>query len=223
MSKIGHLVKVHKTVSILLGMALCVVFYSAYVVIDAYARTPAIIARVTTADKLPLSLEDFPDGYLDSLLKVEDPGFYSHHGIDLTTPGAGYTTITQALVKQLYFEHFRPGLAKAKQSLIAMVLDRRVDKRTQLRIFVNTVYMGSPNGEDLHGFSDAARIYYGKDFKAISSDEYLALVAMIIGPDGFNVIKHPEKNAERVKRIKHLLEGHCQPAGNSDVYLEACK
>ena len=216
-------VRRHRLLSILLGVIALAAFYSIWVVAQAYMETPAIIARATAPDKTPLRLEDFPPDYLDALLKVEDPSFYSHHGVDLMTPGAGYTTITQALVKQLYFEHFKPGFAKLKQSLIALVLDRRVDKSTQLRIFVNLVYMGGLGSVDIHGFSDAARFYYGKEFKEMSRDEYLALVAMIIGPDGFSVKEHPEKNAERVRRIKRLLDGQCSPAGNSDVYLEACK
>ena len=48
------------------------------------------------------------------LLKVQDPGFYSHHGIDLTTPGAGLTTITQALVKKALFQAFQIWIQKAQ-------------------------------------------------------------------------------------------------------------
>jgi hypothetical protein len=45
------------------------------------------------------------------LIKVQDPGFYGHNGIDLSTPGAGLTTITQAIVKKLYFDGFKPLIA----------------------------------------------------------------------------------------------------------------
>lgn len=37
------------------------------------------------------------------LVLVQDLGFHQHKGIDLWTPGAGLTTITQAIVKKLYF------------------------------------------------------------------------------------------------------------------------
>jgi membrane carboxypeptidase/penicillin-binding protein len=66
--------------------------------------------------------EQFPEGWLQALLTVEDPHFYTHDGIDASTPGAGITTITQGLVKLYYFHPFKPGIAKLRQSLIALVL-----------------------------------------------------------------------------------------------------
>ena len=200
-----------------------IILYYVAVVIKAYIETPKIISQILASDKMVLRLEDFPDDYLRVLLTVEDPNFYSHHGVDLLTPGAGITTVTQGIVKYHYFEHFKPGVAKLKQSLIALVLNGRVDKTTQLRIFVNTIYMGTVDERRVSGLSDAARVYYGKDFSELSRDEYLSLVAMIVGPDGFNVRKHPAENAERVGRIKRLLNRECQPVNNGDVYYEACR
>src|SRR5687768_2515105 len=78
---------------------------SVFVMAAAYRATPGVVALAQTR-ALPLRLEDFPPGYLDILLAVEDPGFYTHPGVDLITPGAGFTTITQGLVKQLFFGSF---------------------------------------------------------------------------------------------------------------------
>ena len=57
------------------------------------------------------------------LLIVEDPTFETHEGIDLTTPGAGITTITQSLSKRLAFDDFQPGIAKLRQTAYAMSLE----------------------------------------------------------------------------------------------------
>lgn len=215
--------KKHKIATVALTLFGLIILYYVSVVIKAYIETPKIISKILASDKMVLRLEDFPDDYLHILLTVEDPNFYSHNGVDLSTPGAGITTVTQGIVKYHYFEHFKPGIAKLKQSLMALVLNARVDKNTQLRIFVNTIYMGTLNEQRISGFSDAARVYYGKNFSKLSRDEYLSLVAMIVGPDGFNVQKHPAENAERMRRIKRLLNGECQPIDNGDVYYEACK
>jgi len=197
--------------------------YSLFVVVKAYIETPAIISSALASNKMTLRLEDFSEEHLNDLLAVEDPGFYSHHGVDVWTPGAGYTTITQGLVKQLYFEHFTPGLSKLKQTLIALVLDRRVDKKTQLLLFINSVYLGNVNGRDVNGFGDGAQVYFGKNFSELTRDEYLSLVAMIVAPNEYNVMKQPEQNSERVRRIKRLLAGECKPLGFRDVYYEGCK
>ena len=56
------------------------------------------------------------------LLRVQDPAFYKHNGVDLKTKGAGLTTVTQSLAKRLAFESFKPGLNKIKQTTYAMSL-----------------------------------------------------------------------------------------------------
>ena len=95
--------------------------YEAFAVARAQARTPAVFAPY--ADR-PLSLEAFGKRRTAMLLAVEDPEFWTHRGVDYATPGQGRTTMTQGLVKFLYFDHFQPGFAKIEQSLIAWaVLD----------------------------------------------------------------------------------------------------
>ncbi len=163
----------------------------------------------------PLTLADLTPRQRGILLKVQDPAFYSHGGVDLTTPGAGLTTITQALVKILYFEKFHPGVAKIRQTLIAAyALDPLVGKDEQLRLFINLIGLG----EGTHGFEEGARHYFGKDFRGLDEDQYLALVAMIIAPRNFSLSQHPERNRERVARIKRLVAGEYQPKGLCDLY-----
>jgi len=206
-----------------LAPVLTLTLYSAWIVADASRKTPQIMEQARRQYWTPLRPGDLSSERLHMLLAVEDPGFYSHHGVDLTTPGAGYTTITQALVKQLYFAHFRPGLAKWKQSLIALVFDRQVSKQDQLHLYLNSVYLGNWQGREIHGFDAAARAYFNKPFAQLSDEEYLALVAMVVGPNEFHVRSHPERNADRVARIQRLLSGACKPAGMSDVFYENCR
>ncbi|KPU27133.1 hypothetical protein TR13x_06760 [Caloranaerobacter sp. TR13] len=156
---------------------------------------------------------------MDILLKVEDPNFYNHKGIDFKTPGAGITTITQGLVKKFYFENFRPGIAKIKQTLIArFALNPLVSKDDQLKLFINYVYLGKLDGNPIYGFANASERYFGKPFSQLSEEEYISLVAMIIAPNKFNVIKNPEANSNRVERIKLLIRGEYVPKGLMDLY-----
>ncbi len=207
---------------ILLGVLVVIMGYYACVMIDGYMRTPALVAARMAGVEPALAADQLSAEYLHILLTVEDPEFFSHPGVDLSTPGAGLTTITQGLAKGLYFEQFQPGLAKLKQSLLSLVLNHRVDKWTQLDLFINTVYLGSDSGRTIEGFPAAARHYFNKEFFELTQKEYIALVAMIIGPNALSVSHHPEKNAERVRRIEQLLRGECQPAGLNDVYYQQC-
>lgn len=215
--------KKKRLVIVILVIVFIPVIYYGTVMTSAYFQSLSIVSQELQSGKIVLKLEDISSEYQEILLKVEDPAFYLHNGIDLSTPGAGYTTITQALVKQYFFEKFHPGLAKIKQTLIAWVFNKRVDKQTQLLLFINNVYLGTVQGQDINGLEQGAKIYYGKSFKQLTKDEYISLVAMIIAPNEFSVKNKLTKNQDRVKRIKLLLEGKCQPTSFKDVYYEQCK
>ena len=205
-----------------LGVLAFVVCYYLIIMIKGYAQTPELIAAHIANADMALTVEQLSEEQVRILLAVEDPNFYSHRGVDLSTPGAGLTTITQALAKRLYFASFQPGLAKIKQSLLALVLNQRMNKWAQLDLFINTAYFGEHEGEAVNGFTAAARAYFNKEFAALARAEYLALVAALIAPNDLSPAARPEQNAQRVRRLERLLRGECKPAGLRDVYYEGC-
>lgn len=192
-----------------------VVVYYAWEVGRARQFTEDTVLPAARAAHYPISVSDLTPHRLDILLKVEDPRFFQHRGVDLSTPGAGITTITQALVKQLYFEKFSPGIAKIRQTLIAaFALNPLMPKEEQLRLFLNTAYLG----RDVKGFEQAAHTYFDKSFRELTDDEYTSIVAMLIAPEVFNVRTAPALNAERVVRIRKLVSGEYVPRGLFDLY-----
>ena len=203
---------------ILIGLGavvLVTVGHYSVAVYNARKYTRAVIVPRIESEPMPLEVTDLSERELQILLAVEDPAFYEHGGVDFRTPGAGITTITQGLVKQLYFEKFKPGVAKLRQTLIAaFALDPLVPKDDQLRLFINRCYLG----KGTQGFEEAARAYYDKPFASLTEDEYISLVAMIIAPRTFNLERYPERNAERVRRIKKLVAGEYVPKGVMDLF-----
>ena len=191
-----------------------VLYYTAEV-IEAREHTRTAVADALADPDNILSLDDLSEERLSMLLAVEDPAFFSHHGVDLRTPGAGLTTITQSLVKIFYFDGFKPGIRKIRQTLIArFALDPLVSKEDQLVLFLN--YIGL--GKGTRGFAEASEYYFNKTFADLTDDEYLALVAMLIAPATFNVEDYPERNARRVSRIEAVIEGEYIPKGLCDLY-----
>lgn len=205
---------------LLLALALLLVGYETVAVLRARARTPAILAahgdRTVTVATLPARR-------VAMLLRVEDPGFLTHKGVDFSTPGAGATTITQGLVKRLYFERFEPGFAKIEQSLIAwLALHPAASKREQLDLMLNYAWFGSVGGRPVIGFARAAQAFHRRPLSALSDREYLSLVAMLIAPLDLNPVRRPAANAARVRRIGALLAKRCVPRDHDDVWLEGC-
>lgn len=185
-------------------------------------KTLTIFAPFVEPSEGLLAWTDLSLRQQEILLTVEDPNFWSHKGIDTRTPGAGITTITQAVVKRLYFENFTKGpLNKLRQSRIAQNrVHPNVAKETQLNAFLNIAYFGHRQGVEIVGFEAAAQHFFYKPINALEEREYVLLVGLLIGPNRWK--PGTEDGEERADRIERLLAGGCEPKKNRDVYFEAC-
>lgn len=157
---------------------------------------------------------------LSILVKVQDPTFYNHSGIEWPSP-LTTTTITQSLVKRLFFEKFTKGFKKIEQTLIArFIVNPNIDKNTQLIAFMSTAYLGNKNGVQIYGFKQGSRAWFNKDIHDLSNDEYLTLVAMLPAPN----LNKPDtqKSIERINMIKNVLNGKCQYTHVSQIQLSHC-
>jgi monofunctional glycosyltransferase len=197
------------------ALVLCLVAFEGYAVWT---------ARLTLQDRLaPFRLMDIAlsEEQMDAIVRVQDPAFYSHGGIEWPSP-LTRTTLTQSLVKRLFFEQFRPGLHKLEQTLIAaLVVDRNVSKDLQLRIFARTAYFGHRKGQAVIGFEQAAKVWFGSRLDALSRDQFLALLAMLPAPN--TLAPGSAQSMERVERIKRLLDGKCTHTEVADMGLEQCR
>ena len=180
--------------------------------------TPALVQKAWERYGRHLKYTDLSLRKRNILLAVEDPAFFQHHGVDLNTPGAGMTTITQGLVKLLYFPAgFKQGISKIRQTLIAQyALDVLVSKNEQLDLLLNIVYMGhNKEGKPIHGFTNAAQSYFGKDFGDLSDVEFQSLVAMLIAPN--QLAPGTPAHAERMRHIDAYLSGAYHPISVLDI------
>lgn len=190
---------------------------------DARAATPDLALRADALIAAGRAGADLGFDRKEILLKVEDPAFYTHVGFDLTTPGAGITTITQSLSKRVGFEEFIPGIRKLRQTGYAVGLERGLTKPQILALFLDTVEMGrGPDGDWKTGLWVASEAHFGAAPSEISEEDFIRMVAVMIAPSDLALAEADERLVERVKRIKRLLEGACVPTGNSDVWLDGC-
>jgi membrane carboxypeptidase/penicillin-binding protein len=158
------------------------------------------------------------------LIAVEDPTFWTNNGIDLSSPGAGFTTLSQGLGKSILFAHFTPGLAKPELMLLTrFALIPTVSKRDILRAVLASAYFGNDGRGPIHGFPEASRRFFGKEVDQLDDREFLSLIAMLPSPNRLDPLRHARENAERLDRIERMLAGRCRALDNSDVQLEGCR
>jgi hypothetical protein len=206
--------KTLKNTSIVLAVFLLIVIsYYSLLVVD-YRRQTAELFAAALGNQPQLSLSgDLNDWQMNAFLVVQDPDFFSHGGTNFS--GGTMTTITQALAKSLYFDDFKPGLAKIKQSLLArFALDPVISKDDQLSLFLSSVYLGRAAGDvQVSGFRQGAQAFYGKSIKELTREEFLSLLAALPAPNRLNPFVSPEQNTRRTREIAALLAGRCEPAG----------
>lgn len=182
----------------------------------ARAETTTLVRQAFDNFGRRIALKDLPPARIDLLLKIEDPKFKTHRGVDLATPGAGMTTITQGLAKLLYYPGgFQQGIAKIRQTLVAeYALDNLISKDEQLELYLNATFFGTVDGRPIHGLVAAADTYFRKSYRDLTDDEFIALIGMTISPE---TLKPGTANsATRVARIKRFLAGDVVPASVLD-------
>lgn len=209
-----------KTRGIILALLLLIGSISLYYSLEVFKGRKATLDIVNifiNSDAYRIKNNQFSKKQMEALLKVEDPNFYSHSGIDLTTKGGGLKTLTQNLAKKFYFKDFSSGVPLIKELLLAkFAVNPLVSKELQLDIYINIVYFGN----NIYGFPDAANFYFEKDFSQLTQEEYLALVASLVDPENFNPLDYPVRNKDRVAKIKEYLKGNYVPKSLMDIYYD---
>ncbi|APX13215.1 transglycosylase domain-containing protein [Tateyamaria omphalii] len=209
-------------VSLLLLLGAGVFGYGAFGYWDAVRKSDEFAAR---ADAL-IAEGMGPDGLgverLRPLILVQDPGFLDHGGVDLSTAGAGLTTISQSLSKRLGFEEFRPGIGKIRQTGFAIGLEDRLNKVQILALWLDTVEMGRGPEGWMTGFFQASESIYGRALGELNNQEYHRLLAVLIAPGQFRLLEADGALDERASRISRLLSGDCSPDGQGGVWLDGC-
>jgi penicillin-binding protein 1B len=152
----------------------------------------------------PVRLEELPEHVVRAVLAAEDVRYYRHSGVaPLGIARAawqnaragevrqGGSTITQQLVKNLYLDPRRTFARKAREAVLAVLLEARFGKDRILEAYLNEIYWGSADGVNLHGLGAAAWAYYGKRAEELELGEAATLAGMIRAPAGHSPLVSP--------------------------------
>ena len=153
---------------LLLSLTVIIFSYVAIIASWSWLSFDHAMLRFPTIKKVPLSTRQ-----REILLKVEDPTFPTHIGLSLST-GQGFATITSAVARDVYLydepsDGVRVGLQRifrgvfecckkidVGRDVMALVLNKRLPKESQLGIYSEVVYFGTLKGRQIHGFEDTA-------------------------------------------------------------------
>jgi monofunctional biosynthetic peptidoglycan transglycosylase len=123
-----------------------------------------------------------------AVIAAEDGRFYEHHGFDWQAMEIaaeddmhggrrirGGSTITQQLVKNLFFGTGRSFLRKGAEFTLVPVAELVLGKQRILELYLNEVEWGP----GIYGVEAASRTYYGTSARKIGRDEAARLAAVL--------------------------------------------
>ncbi|MES1925107.1 penicillin-binding protein 1B [Salinisphaera sp. T31B1] len=176
-------------------------------------------------DRILVKLGEVPPMLPAGLITVEDRDFLHHWGVSpksilraaVANLRAGHvvqggSTITQQLVKNFYLNNQQTLVRKAKEALMAILLDAHYSKPEILEAYLNEVYLGQDGGRAIHGFGLASYFYFQKPLEELQPNEIALLVAMVKGPSYYD----PRRNPERAKTRRNLVLDMFHDAGFLD-------
>jgi len=125
-----------------------------------------------------------------AVVAAEDARFYQHHGFDWHeiqiaaeddlegTRSRGASTITQQLVKNLFFGTGRSYLRKGAEFVLVPVAELVLSKQRILELYLNVVEWGP----GIYGADAAARYHYQASARSLNRDQGAKLAAVLPSP-----------------------------------------
>ncbi|MCH9665028.1 MAG: transglycosylase domain-containing protein, partial [Gammaproteobacteria bacterium] len=166
----------------------------------------ALISQIGQIKRTPVPYEETPAHLINALLSAEDSRFFQHIGLDfrglaraifqLVTDSptqTGGSTITMQVARNYYLTRDRTLMRKLNEILLAIKMERIINKEEILSLYVNTIFLGFKS----YGMAAAANTYYDAELSELSLAQFAMLAALPKAPSGMNPISNPTRARER--------------------------
>lgn len=205
-------------------------------------RNGVVLWEDTGTENYRLVVEgsDIPEHVRQATIAIEDKNFYEHPGVDFTGLARaviatvsgksvqGGSTLTQQLIKQLYFADEaasanRGGIQrKIKELILALELEKQYDKEQIITMYLNE----SPYGGRRNGIESAAQTYFGKSTKDLNLAEAALLASIPNNPAVLNpyneygneaLIERQRKVLNRMAEYGYVTKEEAEAAKEIDI------
>lgn len=167
-------------------------------------------------DRSWITMDKIPQSLIWATLAIEDKDYYKHHG--LSPKGIftalkynflnreegdkmrGGSTITQQLVKSVFFSNEKTFKRKIKEGVLSILVEEKLSKEEILERYFNQVSYGG----ETYGVEAAANKYFGKNVDEINMAEAAFLAGLPAAPSSYSPTgSNPELG---YFRQKHVIE-----------------
>jgi penicillin-binding protein 1A len=192
---------------------------------EVFTADGMLLGKYFKENRSPVAFDEISPNVINALLATEDTRFQQHSGIDFkgfiamfyyTFKGdkRGSSTITQQLAKNLfktrtnttkgllnYIPVVNVILAKAKEWMLAIELERRYTKTEILTMYLNTVDFGSHS----FGIKTAARTFFDTTPDSLNLSQSAVLIGLLKAPTMYSPKLHPERSKQRRNTVFDLM------------------
>jgi len=157
--------------------------------------------------RLPARLGDVDPRFFAMLFAYEDKRFRAHQGVDplalaraaiqLLSSGrirSGGSTLTMQVARLLEPRSGRSFLAKLRQIVRAIEIERQLSKDDVLALYLDL----APYGGNIEGIRAASLAYFGKEPRRLSLGEAALLVALPQSPE----LRRPDRSAQAARAAR---------------------
>lgn len=165
-----------------------------------------------------LPFEYIPSIFWKGLIGVEDERYLDHFGVDLKSLfralitnlktmryAQGGSTISQQLVKNLFFTNEKTFSRKLKEMVVSIYIETQFPKEKILEAYLNEVHWGALQGIKMKGLLSASLFYFGKKPADITPYEGAILIGLLKGPGYFHPLKKIERLQDRAQIVYNKL------------------
>lgn len=158
-----------------------------------------------------INFNQIPKHVINAFIAAEDWNFFNHSGLSYKgiirsvfvnlysrRKAQGASTITQQLVRLLYFDNEKSFIRKFKEQILAITVEQQFTKEHILETYLNHVYLGS----GIYGIEAASQRFWAKHVTEISIDQAAILASIVQAPNKLSPLNNPNLT---LKRRNHIL------------------
>lgn len=204
-------------------LIICIAWITSIVSIG-FIRYRTLISEQPLADKITaiqkkktyVGISEISPVFLDAIIAIEDPPFYSHHGVLLSNIleagitnlkekklAMGGSTITQQLAKNIYLDQDKHFTRKTAELFFVHDLEGTLTKKQILELYLNVIYFG----DGYYGIKEAAQGYFHKSPGELNAAEASLLAGLPQAPAVYQLSSGYQEARIRQKEVlKAMVE-----------------
>ncbi len=181
-----------------------------------------------------IPFNQIPDNVKYATIALEDQGFYSHHGVVISSiirsalknveiggAAQGGSTITQQLVKQVLLTSEKTFTRKIKEVILALELEQKYSKDEILEMYLNQI----PYGSNAYGVEAAAQTFFGKSAKDLNLSEAALLASLPNAPTYYSpfgthigaLVGRKNSALQKMENLTYITKEQASEAKEDDV------